>query len=47
MVSHPSRKYLWILSRTPQMNDTIYQQILSRLQAKGFDLSKLQKTVQL
>lgn len=47
VVSHPNRKYLWILSRTPQMDDTIYQQILSRLQSKRFDLTKLQKTVQL
>jgi apolipoprotein D and lipocalin family protein len=47
VVSHPNRKYLWILSRTSKMNDTVYQQILSRLKMKGFDLSKLQKTQQL
>lgn len=46
VVSDPSMKYLWILSRTPKMNDVIYQQILSRLKAKGFDLDKLQITVQ-
>ncbi len=46
VVSHPSMKYLWILSRTPQLNENIYQGILSRLKVKGFDLDKLKKTVQ-
>lgn len=47
VVSHPNRKYLWILSRTSKMNDTLYQEILSRLKIKGFDLALLQKTPQL
>jgi apolipoprotein D and lipocalin family protein len=47
VVSHPNKKYLWILSRTPKMNDTIYQQILLRLKEKGFDLSKFQVTQQM
>jgi apolipoprotein D and lipocalin family protein len=47
VVSHPNKKYLWILSRTSKMNDSIYQQIISRLKSKGFDLSKLQTTKQL
>ena len=46
VVSHPNKKYLWILSRTSHLNDTVYKQILSRLTAKGFDLTKLHKTVQ-
>ncbi|NVO02773.1 MAG: lipocalin family protein [Bacteroidetes bacterium] len=47
VVSHPNRKYLWILSRTSKMDETVYQQILSRLKEKGFDLSKLQLTAQI
>ena len=47
VVSHPSRKYLWILSRTPKMNEFVYQQILSRLKQKGFDLTALQLTQQI
>lgn len=47
VVSHPNKKYLWILSRTPQMNDEIYNQILLRLKEKGFDLSKLNVTPQI
>lgn len=47
VVSHPNKKYLWILSRTPQMDKALYQQIIMRLKEKGFDLSKLQTTQQI
>ncbi|MBA3706533.1 MAG: lipocalin family protein [Bacteroidetes bacterium] len=47
VVSHPNKKYLWILSRTPKIDQIVYQKIISRLTEKGFDLSKLQLTVQL
>ncbi|WP_035669939.1 lipocalin family protein [Flavobacterium sp. 83] len=47
VVSHPNKKYLWILSRKSKMDDTVYQEIISRLKLNGFDLSKLQKTKQL
>jgi apolipoprotein D and lipocalin family protein len=46
VVSHPNKKYLWILARTASIEDAVYQQILDRLKSKGFDLSKLQKTIQ-
>ena len=38
VVGHPSRDYLWILSRTPTLDDDTYQGILSRLQRKGYPL---------
>ena len=44
VVSNPSKKYLWILSRTSTLDSAIYEQILERLKQKGFDLSKIQKT---
>jgi len=47
VVSHPNKKYLWILSRIPKMEDTVYQHIISNLKTKGFDLTNLQKTKQL
>jgi apolipoprotein D and lipocalin family protein len=47
VVSHPNRKYLWILSRTPVMDDVVYGQILSRLKEKGLDIEKLKKTPQI
>jgi apolipoprotein D and lipocalin family protein len=46
VVGHPDRKYLWILSRTKKMDEALYQEILNRLRAKGYDTSKLIKSVQ-
>jgi apolipoprotein D and lipocalin family protein len=46
VVGHPNRSYLWILSRTPKMNEEVYKQILIRIKEKQFDLSKLKLTPQ-
>ena len=46
VVGHPSRDYLWILSRTPTMDETIYEDILHRLRDRGYQLDRLQKTLQ-
>lgn len=46
IVSGPSRKYLWILSRTPIMDETTYQMLLQKLEKDGFDLNRLKKGVQ-
>ena len=43
VVGEPSRKYLWILSRTAKMDDAVYAGIASRLAAKGYDASKLER----
>jgi apolipoprotein D and lipocalin family protein len=37
---------LWILSRTPQMDEAIYQRIVEQTAARGFDVSRLIKTRQ-
>ena len=41
MVGEPGRRYLWLLSRTPQMDDAVYQAYLQQAQAQGYDLSAL------
>ena len=46
VVGTPNRKYLWILSRTPQMDDKLYSQIIEYVKSKGFDANKLIKTLQ-
>jgi apolipoprotein D and lipocalin family protein len=46
VVGHPDRKYLWILSRTPEMEEELYTQILGRITQQGYDVSKLIKTPQ-
>ena len=47
VVGEPSRKYLWILSRTPTMDEAVYQKILGRLPQKGYDPARLRRTVQI
>jgi apolipoprotein D and lipocalin family protein len=47
VVSHPNKKYLWVLSRTPKLDGAVYNQIILRLKEKGFDLDKLQITPQM
>ncbi len=46
VVSAPSMKYLWILSRTPTMEEQRYQAIVGRLKDRGFDITKLNRTQQ-
>ncbi len=46
VVGHPSRKYLWILSRTPQMDPALYDVLIRRIAAKGYDVSRIKKTLQ-
>jgi apolipoprotein D and lipocalin family protein len=45
-VSEPQRQYLWILSRTPQVDAASYSTLLNSLREKGFDLGKLEMTPQ-
>jgi apolipoprotein D and lipocalin family protein len=45
-VGHPSRDYLWILARTPTLDPKLYRTILTRLEAHGYDLTRLRLTPQ-
>ena len=45
-VGDPSKSYLWILSRTPQVSAERYDAVLQRLNVMGFDITKLEKTRQ-
>jgi apolipoprotein D and lipocalin family protein len=47
VVGVPNRKYLWVLSRTPQMDEAVYEAIVARLAAKGYDPARLTRTPQL
>jgi apolipoprotein D and lipocalin family protein len=46
IVGNPGRNYLWILSRTPQMDDALYNELLRLIADKGYDLAKIKKTLQ-
>jgi apolipoprotein D and lipocalin family protein len=46
VVGDPERKYLWILSRSPQMTDSLYAEAVRQAREQGFDVGKLQRTAQ-
>jgi len=46
VVGHPDRTYLWILCRSPQMDETLYGGLLKLIADKGYDLTKIKKTLQ-
>jgi apolipoprotein D and lipocalin family protein len=41
-ISEPQREYLWILSRTPEMNAPELQALLTRLVNRGFDPKRIE-----
>jgi len=46
VVGHPGRDYLWILSRTPTMENRVYDGILERLKGLGYEVDRIQRVVQ-
>ena len=46
VVGTPNRKYLWILSRTPQMDNELFSQLIEFAKSKGFDAGNLIRTTQ-
>jgi apolipoprotein D and lipocalin family protein len=44
VVGEQDRKYLWILSRTPEIDSNLYNKILERIRNQGYDTSKLIRT---
>ena len=46
VVGEPSRQYLWILSRTPRIDDKLYGEILSRIARQGYDPGRIERTRQ-
>lgn len=46
LVGNPEHKYLWILSRTPQISEATYQSYVEEARRQGFEISKLQRTIQ-
>ena len=46
IIGSSSDNYLWILSRTPQIEESLYNELLEKLDARGYDVSKLIKVEQ-
>lgn len=44
LVGGPSHRYLWLLSRTPDVDEAVIEDYLNTAKAQGYDLSKLIRT---
>jgi apolipoprotein D and lipocalin family protein len=42
LVGTPGREYLWVLSRTPQLEEAVYQRFVATAAAQGFAVTRLQ-----
>ncbi len=45
VIGHPKRKYLYIMNRSGIMGNIQYSEIAERCAKKGYDISKLRKTL--
>ena len=43
-ISEPTREYLWVLARSPEISPKTYADLTARLEKMGFDLQKLVRT---
>jgi len=46
IVGSSSDKYLWVLSRTPQLDKELYNELLNKIKLRGYDISQLIKVEQ-
>lgn len=46
LIGSSTPDYLWILSRTPQLDEATYQQLVDEAKRRGYDTSKLFKVPQ-
>lgn len=46
VIGLPSRSYVWIMARHHQMDESLYQDILHRLENIGYNLSEIKKVPQ-
>ena len=44
VVGAPNRDYLWILSRTPQLDEQLYQGLLAKMATRGFETQRMLRT---
>lgn len=44
LVGTPDRKYLWVLARTPSLDEATYRRLLDAAAGQGFDTTKLVRT---
>lgn len=47
VIGVPSRNYVWIMARKPQIEPEIYSRIVSKLKSSGYEVSRIQKVPQI
>lgn len=43
VITHPSRRWAWIMARQPTLDPALYADIVARLQARGFDTTQMRQ----
>jgi apolipoprotein D and lipocalin family protein len=46
IIGVPARKYVWIMSRDPDVSDAKYKELLDRVAAAGYDVERVQRVPQ-
>jgi apolipoprotein D and lipocalin family protein len=46
IVGVPDRKYVWVMSRDPNLSDANYQQMLDHVAGLGYEVEKVQRAPQ-
>jgi apolipoprotein D and lipocalin family protein len=46
IIGVPNRKYVWIMSRDPDVSDAEYQQLLDHVAALGYDIERVRRVPQ-
>ena len=46
VIGSSSDKYLWILSRNPHISEDLYEELIKKIESRGYDSSKLIKVAQ-
>ena len=47
VVGHPSRDYLWVLSRSSEMDKERFQEIMTRISKQGYDINRITRYPQI
>jgi apolipoprotein D and lipocalin family protein len=47
VIGVPNKKYVWIMSRAPEMPEPVYAEILRKLETIGYDIKKIKRMPQI
>lgn len=47
VIGVPNKKYVWIMSRAPEIPESVYREILRKLEVIGYDIKKIKRMPQI